>query len=117
MSAPEPKPLDEIAEWLRKELRRGDYVLEGVHTFDIHIPIALTEAYDLGRAERDKEWQAKMDTEGRAVVLAKLKEVVADERKALREIVRQHGCTDHRHNILAAFDARESAPAEPKEEA
>jgi len=48
----EPMTLDEIAEKLRVQLRRGDYLLErGMSTFDIHIPAALTEAYNLGRAD------------------------------------------------------------------
>jgi hypothetical protein len=48
----EPKTLDEIAEELRAQLRRGDYLLApGQSAFDGHIPAALTEARDLGRAE------------------------------------------------------------------
>jgi hypothetical protein len=49
---PEPKTLDEIADRLRAQLRRGDYLLDrGQSTFAIRIPDALRQAYDLGRAE------------------------------------------------------------------
>jgi len=47
----EPTTLDEIAEWLRVNLRQGDYRLSsGESTYDIHILIALQQAYDLGQA-------------------------------------------------------------------
>jgi len=81
-----PKTLDEIAEWLRMELRRGDYVLEGgARTFDIHISIALTEAYDLGRAERDKEWREP--AEALVNTVQAIEDAVAEERKALQPII------------------------------
>jgi hypothetical protein len=130
---PEPKTLDKTAKQLWTEMA----IIWGVQyrtipedkseAMEKHILAALQQARDLGRAERDKEWQAKMDTEGRAVVLAKLKEVVAEERKALREIVETRRKEDDKKrplsvlrttdqavcdDILAALDAR-SAPAEP----
>jgi hypothetical protein len=130
MSAkPEPK-LDEIAE------RAWDGESVGA------IRSALTEAYDLGRAERDKEWREAADhsfdgirpnaeliemyTSERDLPTAiiheiwkrdpRTQEAVADERKALREVVRVGlgtAATGWGARLLDALDARESAPAGP----
>jgi hypothetical protein len=82
--------LDEIAAELRAQLRGGDYRLErGQSTFDIHIPEALQQAFDLGRTER----------------------------KALREIVHRelHPQGDASASILASIDARSAAePGKPE---
>jgi len=90
---PEPKTLNEIggelSDWViwaqggaptKAEVRGRRAALMG------HVLPALRQAYDLGRAERDK---------------------------ALREIAENIGNPYWRDKILAALDARESAPAEP----
>jgi GGDEF domain-containing protein len=120
----EPTTLDEIAERLRKELRRGDYLLEhGKTAFGIAIPAALQQARDLGRAEPPLDPQVLMTWYRNhagfhhlvdAFAVTRLdrvvNEVVADERKALREIVEVAvlpGATSFQKQILAALDARE----------
>jgi len=84
MSAkPESKTLDEIAKAMRREVN-APYLPMGP------IFAALQQAYDLGRAERDKEWSAVIE--------------------AWRGPESLPDCL-----ACAALDARESDPAEPKE--
>ena len=106
----EPKTLDDCAWACGIEL---GVVVGNVMTPDNEeaigiIRAALREAV----AERDKEWRAKIDTEGRTAVNATLKEAVAEERKALREMVL--GCRNDFplggmmcDKMLTALDARE----------
>jgi len=116
MPASEPKTLDELAEDVCEKHGLSDY-------YQRPILAALTEARDLGRAERDKEWKAlfgrgltpeelalwteatsRLSAEDFAEQITKtareeIARRVAQERKALREM----------HDLIpAVMDALES---------
>jgi hypothetical protein len=81
------------------------------------IRAALTEAYDLGQAERDKEWRAALFPNTPTVqftpemaaetVRAFVTVAVADERKALRIFIYSQKDVDFKAHLIDWLDARE----------
>jgi hypothetical protein len=134
------KTLDEIAPQERPFYSAANATWRKIHEEatavyqDVEIiRAALQQARDLGRAERDKEWQRAVlpfdtgtftrEPEQAGLALQAnfrvgVREALADERKALREIVEGirdanvFGRASVKQEILAALAARESAPAE-----